>query len=102
MTKEEVAALGLGNYSSIKELTSGPYAGNYAHLARMIFTVGIMVSDKRDGNPITRWCYDSFVKARKALEEWDGIGDPPGEWIKQKPENRSRIVDLVTPEWGDI
>ena len=91
MTKEEVAALGLGSYSYIKELTAGPYAGNYAHLSQMIFTVGIMVTDKSDGNPITRWCYSSFVEAHKALEKWDGVGDPSGPWIKQKPENRSRV-----------
>jgi len=98
LTKEEVADSGLGSYSHIKELSDGPYKGKYAHLAQMIFTVGIMVTDPKDGNPITRWCYDSFVEAKISLEKWNGVGSPPGNWIKQKPQNISRIQDVRMEE----
>ena len=28
-----------------------------------------------------------------AFATWDGVGDPPGDWIKQKPEDR------LNPRW---
>lgn len=84
MTEEELAALGLGTYRDIRRLEHGPHAGHYAHLAPMMFTVGVMVSHRDHGNPLTRWCYRSAWEAHKALNEWTGEGDPPGHWIKQK------------------
>jgi len=31
-----------------------------------------------------RWCYDNPLEPLAALHLWDGIGDPPGNWIKHK------------------
>ena len=82
---------GCGLYARPRVIERGPYAGHWAHVAVQVFTVGVMVSDKRTGNPICRWCYDGMHAATEALEAWTGEGDPPGEWIKFKgigPDNR--------------
>jgi hypothetical protein len=34
-----------------------------------------------------RYCYPSFAEAKSALLIWDGVGHPPGEWIKYKGED---------------
>lgn len=35
-----------------------------------------------------RYCYASSREALAALREWDGLGDPPGPWIKEKKSER--------------
>lgn len=35
-----------------------------------------------------RYCYDNLHKAVYALRAWDGTGDPPGLWIKEKLSGR--------------
>lgn len=35
-----------------------------------------------------RYCFDSPTEALRALVSWDGVGDPPGEWIKEKVSGR--------------
>lgn len=35
-----------------------------------------------------RYCYETAKDALAALMTWDGAGDPPGPWIKQKPPDR--------------
>ena len=32
----------------------------------------------------TRFCYPTRAQAQEALVAWDGQGDPPGAWIKEK------------------
>lgn len=90
---EEKAALivaGMGLYAEPKLLAAGPYAGAWAHLAQMITTVAVMVStpDER----LTHWCYRTRREAKAALDAWDGIGDPPGDWTVQKPGDRRRAA----------
>lgn len=87
----DLLACGLNSYAEPRILDAGPFAGNYVHLAQMLFTCAVMVSDARDGNPITRWCYHTRREAKAALDVWSGIDDPPGEWIKRKPEDISRV-----------
>lgn len=36
----------------------------------------------------TRFCYEHSIDAVLAVQDWDGQGDPPGPWLKQKPEDR--------------
>lgn len=93
MTMDELRLLAGGSYRHIKVLEAGPHKGHFAHTALQMFTTGIMISDNVHGCPMMRWCYDSFVPARDALAAWDGVGDPPGEWIKYKgPDGeRSRV-----------
>lgn len=35
-----------------------------------------------------RYCYESLREAIEALRQWDGAGDPPGLWIKEKMAGR--------------
>jgi hypothetical protein len=56
-------------------------------IKRFMYTHGIL-SQLNPDNLFTwfygRWCYPDFDSAKKALEQWDGAGDPPGDWIKYK------------------
>ena len=70
-------------YDPIKRLDTGEFAGIYDYM----FTAGIVVGIDATGWR-TRYCYESREQAEAALEQWDGRGDPPGPWIKQKPEDR--------------
>lgn len=72
--------------TNVRLLPTGEYAG----LHRFMFTTGLMVGLVHDEFDLykTRYCYNGQLEARKALEAWDGQGDPPGNWIKQKPEDR--------------
>lgn len=82
MTAEEFEALGEGAYRNTRVLTDGPYKGMFACNATMMFTTGIQVGTK--SMVITRWCYQTYIEAKRALEAWTGVDDPPGNWIKQK------------------
>ncbi|MCF8533867.1 MAG: hypothetical protein K9G48_12745 [Reyranella sp.] len=73
------------NYAEPRILEAGPYTGHWVHLAQMMFTCAVMVSSSEDGNPLTRWCYPTRRDAKAALDAWNGVGAPPGNWIKQKP-----------------
>lgn len=62
-----------------------------AGVQRMIFTTGLFVGLDQIGYK-TRYCYQAHEDAVKALLEWNGENDPPGPWIKQKPEERLNPV----------
>ena len=38
-----------------------------------------------------RFCYRRFDQALDAALEWDGEGDPPGDWIKDKSPGQDRL-----------
>jgi hypothetical protein len=76
MTVEEIEAL---EYVHPKLLASGEWAA----LRQMFFTVGLFVGLDQTGYR-TRFCYPNMAHAVLALDLWDGTGDPPGPWIKQK------------------
>lgn len=65
-------------YTNIKQI-NGKTCGIY----RFIFTAGLVVGIDHAGYEY-RFCYKNHNEAVKALEVWDGTGDPPGNWIKQK------------------
>ena len=79
LTVEEANKLG---YAPARILPSGECAG----VSKMLFTVGLLVglSDVYR----TRFCYPTFVDACEALYAWDGEGDPPGPWVKEKGINK--------------
>ena len=52
-------------------------------LYRFIYTTGLVINCTRIGYD-GRYCYSSFADAKSALLKWDGVGHPPGEWIKYK------------------
>ena len=76
MTKEEIEALG---YVQPRQLPNGEWVG----VMRMVYTVGLFVGINDTGYR-TRFCYPDPVHAVLASVEWDGTGDPPGPWIKEK------------------
>ena len=52
-----------------------------------IFTGGIVIELDEVGYE-ERYCYATLTEAITALEAWDGVGDPSGDWIKHKPFER--------------
>ena len=80
MTVVEAEAQG---YYCCKQLPTGEIAG----LHDMLFTVGLMVGI-RQHEYRTRFCYPDRASARLAIMSWNGDGDPPGPWIKEKPVGR--------------
>lgn len=66
-------------YYALRELPGRGICGLY----RFIFTVGLVYGIDKYGYK-GRWCYGDNLEARKALEEWEGAGDPGGNWIKYK------------------
>jgi hypothetical protein len=83
--KDELADLG---YAHVQMLPSGEWAG----IESMMFTTGLFVGLDRLGYR-TRFCYPDRASAEAALKKWDGFGDPPGPWIKEKGE-----VDRPNPK----
>lgn len=63
-----------------------PATGEWMTVCRFIFTWGLLVGVDRVGYR-TRFCYHHGADALVALATWDGSGDPPGDWIKEKGRN---------------
>lgn len=74
-----------GGITNVRQLPTGEWAG----LHQFAFTCGLMVGLKEDMFDFyrTRYCYKTRTEALVALLQWDGEGFPPGNWIKQKPED---------------
>lgn len=68
-------------YSNIKELPERGVVG----IRRFIFTVGLCY-DLNEYSYFGRYCFPTMADAIDALNKWDGIYDPPGNWIKHKGE----------------
>lgn len=75
LTAEQAEALG---YRPARVLPSGECAG----VMRMLYTYGLFVG--LGAFYRTRFCYPDKASAEAALAAWDGRGDPPGPWIKEK------------------
>ena len=80
LTQERAEELG---YRPARVLPDGRCCG----VMQMYFTTSLMVGMDED-QTFSRFCYHSRAEAEEALRTWDGVGDPPGNWIKQKPEDR--------------
>lgn len=80
-------------YNPVKVLPSGEIAG----ISRLAFTWGLYVGLGTFYR--TRFCYPTLHDAVTALDTWDGKGDPPGPWIKEKGYNKEfdKIVDRSNP-----
>lgn len=85
MTPERLVELG---YEHPRQLPDGRWIAGM----RLLFTYGLVVDIDEIGWR-TRYCYEFYEEALKDIKTWDGQGDPPGKWIKQKPENR------LNPNW---
>lgn len=75
-------------FRRIRRLPSGQLLG----VQRQLFTTGLFVGLDRVGYR-RRFCYESAAEAVHACVTWDGTGDPPGNWIKEKPSDR------MNPAW---
>lgn len=80
--EQQILALGEGNYSHLR-VTNGEVMG----LGRYLYTWALMVGMGHtlwDAPCRRRYCYEHKSDAMRALMFWDGLGDPPGPWIKRK------------------
>ena len=53
-------------------------------LAKMIFTTALIVDSRNGWYYDCRYCYHTYEEAKDALNNWDGLSHPPGNWIKMK------------------
>lgn len=86
MTPQEGNNLG---YTSCRTLPTGEIAGLMVNM----FTTGLVILDEDGLNG--RWCFEGYQEAFRALAAWDGQGDPPGNWIKQKLP-----IERLNPNWS--
>ena len=78
-----VAFLNTQGYTYVLRMPDGSFCG----VAPQLFTCGLFVGLTAD-RYARRYCYESKQAAVSALLAWDGCGDPPGPWIKEKPSDR--------------
>ena len=78
-----VEFLNANGYTHIKAMQDGTICA----IQKQLFTTGIVIGLDRTGYQ-RRYCYELEAVAREALVQWDGVGDPPGPWIKEKPSDR--------------
>jgi len=53
-------------------------------VAQFLLHIGIVCVGLDETGYRTRFCYEDKRTALFALLTWDGRGDPPGPWIKEK------------------
>lgn len=75
--------LNANGYSRIKVMQDDTVCA----LQNQLYTTGLVVGLDRTGYT-RRYCYERWYDAKEALIQWDGVGDPPGPWIKEKPSDR--------------
>jgi hypothetical protein len=72
-------------YTDLKVLPGRGVVG----LSKLIFTTGIVYGLDEFGYR-GRYCYHTMAEAEQALRDWDGNGDPPGNWAKHKGDRKDR------------
>jgi hypothetical protein len=66
--------------------------GRWACVMKLMFHAALIVASPRAwlfGTYEDRWCYRDEAAAAKALDDWDGAGEPQG-WHKHPPTGRRR------------
>ena len=82
-------------YVDVKQLPDGRFIGTM----RLLFHWTIHVDIDPMGYWRERYCYATYEMAKRALDEWDGLGDPD-YWHKHPDTGRRR--DPVTGRiWYD-
>lgn len=79
----------LTEFEALREIEGRGLCG----VQRFIFTCGLLTNLRFVGltnSYDARYCYESRADAVRALATWDGQGDPPGDWIKEKVSGRGR------------
>lgn len=77
-------------YLALKTLDTGEFAA----VVPQLFTFALIVFDEHTIRK--RWCFERKDEAFMSIEEWEGVGDPPGNWIKQKLP-----VERMNPNWSN-
>lgn len=77
--KDLITELKEQGYSDIREIGDRGLCG----LFRFVFTTGL-VYGLDDWGYNGRFCFENMADAKEALDNWDGINDPSGDWIKHK------------------
>lgn len=71
----------------------------YACIAPFLFTYGIILGTIGDQyGYVDRWCFESYAKAKAALDAWDGTGEPNG-WHRHPDSGRRRPDGDVAREY---
>lgn len=79
MDAELLAVLVENNYRNLREINGRGACG----LLRMAYTVGLFYGLNKEYYE-GRYCFETWAEAEKSLNEWDGNGEPSGDWIKHK------------------
>jgi hypothetical protein len=79
MSKELKQNLAEQGYFNFKEIEGRGLCG----LMKFVFTTGL-VYGMDEFSYKGRYCFENTADAKEALYNWDGIGDPSGDWIKHK------------------
>lgn len=67
-------------YQNVRQLPNGQLVGTQPQL----FTTGLFVGLDAVGDYAYRYCYEREADAAFAARTWNGVGDPPGPWLKLK------------------
>lgn len=78
---------------AVRRLESGEVVGVH----RFAYTYGLLVG-LNALNYRTRFCFERASDALVALAKWDGRGDPPGVWVKEK----NRTMERLNPNLAGI
>lgn len=76
---ELIEAMKEQGYKNLRYVPNKGVCGTY----RFAFTAGLVYGMSEDCYA-GRYCYHTWQEAVAALREWDGSGDPSGNWIKHK------------------
>jgi hypothetical protein len=90
MTDDQIADVPFLWQDTILETRHVPEQG-LCGTQRFIVTCGLLTGLTFDGltyDYTARYCYERATDARDALRTWNGEGDPPGPWIKEKLSER--------------
>lgn len=73
-------------YTHVRLMNNGEWIG----CIKLLYTVALYVGLGEWGYR-TRYCYENIGEIMQALLEYEGEGDPPGNWIKEKGEGGERL-----------
>lgn len=71
-------------FLAVRRLPDGRVIGVYRFMYSFGLCVDIQTHDLEKDAYAYRYCYASGKDAAMAVFVWDGVGDPPGPWIKLK------------------
>lgn len=73
-------------YTYVRQMKNGEWIG----CMRMLYTVGLFIGLDEYGYRV-RYCYKNTNDIMEALIIYEGEGDPPGMWVKEKGEGVNRL-----------